>query len=116
MSEGDGYWGYCFWHHEYEPDDNCYIICGECFHVYRTERELIDAFNRMQAENYREIQEYWKAHPLSPEQEELLAKVIEQELQEGYDRRAAFGDEDEPPTPVTSGENIYFCPLCAHDF
>lgn len=47
---------YCWVHHEYE---NCsgrpYRICGECHHVYRTPKDLVDAFN----ETSRHAAEHW---------------------------------------------------------
>lgn len=40
---------HCFTHQidEIEPPDGGYIVCGECFHVFNTARDLIEEFIRM---------------------------------------------------------------------
>lgn len=39
---------HCWVHHakEAEPDEAVYIVCGECFHVYRTGADLEAAYER----------------------------------------------------------------------
>ncbi len=41
------YEAHCFWHHVDEPSrPGDYLVCGECFHVYRTAGELRRAYRR----------------------------------------------------------------------
>lgn len=71
---------HCYAHNVDEPsrpDD--YRTCGECFHVFRTEQELIEA---------------WLA---------TVAPVI-------HDGRPT------EPVAIPTGEQIYACPHCVHDF
>lgn len=35
---------HCYIHHEDEPAEGAYLLCGECFHAYRTAAELEDAY------------------------------------------------------------------------
>lgn len=59
-------------------------MCGECWHVFQSEQELIDAYND------------------NAPKEPLLAP----------------GDTEPtpPPEPVTSVDQIFFCPHCIHDW
>lgn len=42
---------HCFIHHENEPvPDDVYLVCGECFHVYATAQDLINAYERVTEE------------------------------------------------------------------
>lgn len=44
---------HCYCHNIDEPaDSNSYLICFECCHVFQTEKELIDAFNKNLIEYY----------------------------------------------------------------
>lgn len=39
--------GFCYSHSTFEPYTKGSIPCGECFHVFYTERDLIDDFNKL---------------------------------------------------------------------
>lgn len=44
--EGDQDNDWCFSHNRREPvDENTYRVCGECFHVFQTEADLIRDHN-----------------------------------------------------------------------
>lgn len=36
---------HCYSHEEDEPDDPCYRVCGECFHVFPTAADLVRDHN-----------------------------------------------------------------------
>lgn len=75
--------GYCHWHGRHEPTAG-YRVCFECGHVFLTERNLIEAHNRVVAElNADQTPNYWPT------------KVI---------------------PDATSGEEVFCCPFCIHDF
>lgn len=68
---------HCWWHDEDEPvDDETYIVCGECFHVYQKPGDLHRMW-RMSARNHG--MPWWRR----------------------WTRRT---------------KDIFFCPLCIHDF
>lgn len=90
---------HCYSHHVDEPGDSAYIVCGECFHAYRTARELRRAYRRG----------YWQATSRPPTG-----------LGGGL-----FGRNDEwgPSLWVRvwrvltiRAKNISFCQECIHDF
>lgn len=74
---------WCWSHGRSEPmGADIYRMCGECFHVFPTEAELI-------ADHNRELAEMRKRH----------------------------SDEASAEMPdATSGEEIWSCPHCIHDF
>lgn len=85
--------GYCYFHDSYEPDNPCYRICGECFHVYPTAENLIDVYNTVG----RELEQFVKrmgvpSHQCTP-------------LCGGHQH-----------VTETDAEMIFFCPYCTHDF
>lgn len=75
----------CFFH-GYEGDitqDHApYLACGECGHLYWTEYQLVDEFNKTMHEGYEKYPEVWLTAPVK----------------------------------AVSGDEIFFCAWCAHDF
>jgi len=65
----------CYFHGEEPIPEGAYRVCGECWHCYPTEKDLLDTYNTE------------------------LARV-----------------NQEPDSPVTNPDDIYFCPLCTHDW
>lgn len=83
---------HCWWHNVDEPwNDSYYCVCGECFHVYKTEQELVDEYNRVTGE--------MNADPDRDKFPAPGAKVPR-----------------DPIPPKTSGDDIHFCQFCMHDF
>jgi len=72
-------------------DGRWYISCDECFHVYLTEQDLIDATNKLN----REINEATGMGTEAP----------------------TFNGEPLPEIPmVSSGADVHYCPCCLHSF
>lgn len=75
--------------HGFEPvPPGAYRVCGECWHVYRTAEELVDAYNAQTDE--------LKAH-----------------YEAQRPATAGFGGEW---AHVRDPGQVHFCPLCAHDW
>lgn len=76
------------WHHGREPvPDGAYLVCGECGHCYVTADDL--------RREYRLMDERCMASPW-------------------YDATSELWAVD--PLVVPTADEIYACPLCAHDF
>lgn len=69
----------CWIHRVLEPfEEGDYRYCYECGHVYKTEQELLDEFNK--------------------------------------ECKEVCNSCDHKHVDKTSGVDIFFCPLCLHDF
>lgn len=78
---------WCYGHMECEPTpDDVLIICGECFHVFANAEELLEMHNAASK----------KAHETCKEDGWL--------------------GSDEEWRPITDPDDVYFCPVCVHDF
>jgi hypothetical protein len=46
----------CVEHYRHEPaDEKTYRVCGECWHAFQTEEELIDEFNKVLPSEVRSV-------------------------------------------------------------
>src|SRR5688572_28310299 len=80
---------WCWGHMTCEPlpaDNSDYQVCGECMHVFMTADELLSMHN----------EESRKAHV-----------ILKDDPMFGH-------DEDWKPTLCV--DEVYFCPVCVHDF
>lgn len=75
----------CQFHGVVELTAGTYLRCPECYHVYTTEKELLDLFNKQRVKA-REILE------------EVFERVTVAHL-----------------TAVAQADKVSFCPLCLHD-
>ncbi len=83
---------HCAWHNVDEPlGETDYLVCGECWHLYRTARDLRREYRRMMRGDW---QHEW-----------LLFKDL---------RTSAWRRMWRYLT--VRADRIHFCPLCAHDF
>lgn len=80
---------HCYSCHEDEPAKGAYLVCGECFHAYRTKGALRREYRRGACRTGR------RALPWAP-------KVSWWAL--GW------------KLATTRVSKIFFCPLCLHDF
>lgn len=83
---------FCWGHMACEPlpaDNSHYQVCGECFHVFVSADELLTMHNEKSKEAY----DKWASDPV-------------------------FGvvGKPQPFQPETDVNNVYFCPVCVHDF
>jgi hypothetical protein len=93
---------HCAWHEVDEPLEG-YLLCGECFHIFVTEEELVEADYAMRSEarqRHRDVRDVQALDADTARVLQLLSPATPPALPGG--RRAA--------------ENIYACPHCAHDF
>lgn len=80
---------WCWGHMTCEPlpkDNSHYQVCGECMHVFVTAEDLLNAHN----EKGRESHERLKDDPM-------------------------FGSSEEFK-PTENVDEVFFCPVCIHDF
>lgn len=80
---------FCWGHMTCEPlpaDNSHYQVCGECFHVFVTADELLTMHNEKSKATYSRFRD---------------------------DPVFGGGEEWKPETDVN---NVYFCPVCVHDF
>lgn len=84
-----------------------YRVCGECFHTFRTEGELVRLHNEV-LEDVRGVTEVHPAPGLRP--------LSDTEAETAIDPFAWVVSDWQVPPPVTSGKQIFCCPKCSHDF
>ncbi len=80
---------HCYEHHEDEPVGGAYIVCGECFHVWRTAGELRREYRR---QFWRTTSHGW----FGTDRPSLVSRVWR--------------------VLTVRAKDIYFCQHCIHDF
>lgn len=79
---------YCWYHHALEPmTATTYRVCGECFHVFETAQELVDAHNV------------------------VIDQINNEPRERGYKSMNLAARKT-----VETVHLIYACPFCVHDF
>lgn len=87
----------CQWHYVEEfIDDDTFQVCPECFHVYQTEQDLLDAHNVQLASMVKD--------------EAFMATFTDLIVSQFAPGALEYGPRSE------LGNLRYFCGFCIHDF